>query len=311
MSEIIPEGFSWSASRHELFERCPRAYFFHYYLALGRVRGVDRQRVAEAKRLRSMTNIWMWIGSCVHDTIEGLLREAHAKGRRPSVEEASERMLAQMREDYRSSKRAPEDPRAFTASKVRFHEHEYAQDPGRDVWQRAAADAKQMVVDFDRLDYLDVVAGLSGERMLGIEELSKWFFEGCPVWVKIDLAYRDEDGRIHVVDWKTGKSVREDDPVQLLGYATYANDRWNHGDDGLSVREVYLRHGQEKPCELDDGKLAGARDKILESIRGMLSTLEDPNQNVAIEDDFPTAPDTKKCSRCFFRGICPEMQESA
>lgn len=311
MSEVIPQGFSWSASRHELFERCPRAYFFHYYLALGRVRGADPKRVAEAKRLRGMTNLWMWLGSRVHDTIEALLGEAHRERRRPDVEAAADRMIERMREDYRSSTRYGRDGRPRGRDSVRFHEHEYDEDPGREVWKRATDEAKQMVLDFGGLPYLDQLAELPAKDMLGIEELDKWFFEGCPVWVKIDLAFRDGEGAVNVLDWKTGKRIREDDPVQMLGYATYAREKWRDGGGGLSVREVYLRHQQEKPCDLDPGKLTEARDTILESIRGMLSALENPEQNVAVEDDFPTAPDATKCSRCFFRRICPEMQESS
>jgi CRISPR/Cas system-associated exonuclease Cas4 (RecB family) len=311
VSDIIPEGFSWSASRHDLFERCPRAYFFHYYLALGRVRDADRQRVAEAKRLRSMTNIWMWVGSRVHDAVEALLREAHRTGTKPDTAAAAKKMLERMRQDYRDSQAGPRPVPRGAKPPVRFHEHEYDADPGRPVWKQAADDAERMVLEFERLGYLDRLAQMPKEQLLEIEELNNWSFEGCPVWVKIDLAYRDDAGKIHVLDWKTGKRVREDDPIQLLGYATYVNDRWNATKDELSVREIYLRGGEEKACQLDEAKFSHAKDVILESIRGMLGALDDPQRNVALEDDFPTAPDTIKCDRCFFRRICPEMQESA
>ena len=310
MSDIIPEGFSWSASRHDLFERCPRAYFFHYYLALGRVRDADRQRVAEARRLRSMTNIWMWLGSRVHDTVEAMLREAHRTGAKPDAGAAAERMITRMRQDYRASKAGARPAARASNQPVRFHEHEYDADPGKEVWKRAADDAERMVRDFEGLGYLDLLSGMPKENLLEIEELNSWSFEGCPVWVKIDLAYREDSGKIHVLDWKTGKRVREDDPIQLLGYATYVNDRWNATREELSVREVYLRQSEEKSCQLDEAKFAHAKDTILESIRGMLGALENPERNVAVEEDFPTAPDTVKCDRCFFRRICPEMQEN-
>jgi CRISPR/Cas system-associated exonuclease Cas4 (RecB family) len=257
-----------------------------------------------------MTNIWMWVGSRVHDAVEALLKQAHRTGTSPPTEPAAEQMVERMRQDYRDSQRGARPAGRGGSQPVRFHEHEYGADPGREVWRQAAEDARRMVVEFGNLDYLDRIARMPRENLLEIEELNNWSFEGCPVWVKIDLAYREDSGRIHVLDWKTGKRMRDDDPIQLLGYATYVNDRWNATKDELSVREVYLRQGEEKPCQLDDAKFSHAKDTILESIRGMLGALGDPTRNVAIEDDFPTAPDTLKCERCFFRRICPEMQES-
>jgi CRISPR/Cas system-associated exonuclease Cas4 (RecB family) len=192
---------------------------------------------------------------------------------------------------------------------VRFHEHEYDQDPGKEAWKKAADDAVDMVHEFSRLPYLDQLVSADPKDVLEVEQLRKWSFVNCPVWIKIDLAYRDAQGTVHVVDWKTGKWIRDDNPIQLLGYASYVSDKWETPLEKMAVREVYLRRGgEEKCCELSEDRFTEAHDRILESIRSMLGALDDPNLNVALEDDFPTAPDERKCERCFFRRICPEVE---
>ncbi len=306
MSEQVPRGFSWSASRHGMFEDCPRAYFFHYYLALGKARGADRARGFEAKRLRSMTSVPMWIGSCVHDAIESALKAVRA-GEIVDLDRVREQMLERMRGDYVASRDDLAKQRRDYRTLVRFHEHEYGPVPEPSAWKAAADDAVEMFHRWGQLSYLPDVQSLDAGQILGIEDLDSWEFHGVPVWVKIDLAYRDAEGSVHILDWKTGRRVTPENPTQMTGYAIYAQRNWNVELEALRVREVYLRlENPEKVCEVSEETLALAQDKILESIRSMIGALENPAVNVAVEQDFPAAPADWRCSRCFFRGICEE-----
>ncbi len=305
MPERVPNGFSWSASRDNQFRNCPRAYFYHYYLALGHGIDADADRAREARRLRSMTTLPMWIGSHVHDAIEGLLRLART-GQPAHAAKAADRMVQAMRHDYRESMEnvaARSDPRRHT----RFHEHEYGIRVPDAQWKRAVDEAVEMLTAFARLEYLDTIRELEPQAVLGLEDLQKWSFENVPIWVRIDLAYRDPGGTIHIVDWKTGRVVRDDNPLQLMGYAAYAERAWDATHDDLAVREVYLRNDPpEKACEVDPAGLEHARRTIRTSVADMLGLLDDPSVNRASESSFATKPDERKCARCFFRGLCPD-----
>jgi len=306
VSETVPQGFSWSATRHGMFESCPRAYFYHYYLALGRAKDADRVRSFEAKRLRSMTSVPMWVGSCVHDAIEGALKAARA-GKPFALDQQSEALLDRMRRDYRESRDDLARRRRDYRNCVRFHEHEYGPVPSPEQWKQAADDAVGMFEAWAKMPYLEELREVTSEQILGIEDLDSWVFHGVPVWVKIDLAFRDGEGRVHIVDWKTGRKLTPDNPLQMTGYAVYAERRWGTKLESLAVREIYLRREEpEKWCQIDARSIEAAQERILESIRGMLGVLDDPAVNVAVEEDFPPAPADGKCRRCFFRAICPE-----
>jgi len=295
-----PKGFSWSASRGRVLEDCPRAYFFQYYLALGRVETGDRERIREAKRLKKLKTVPMWIGSSVHDAVEKMLREAR-DGQPADLDRSIDEMIATMRRDYRESF-------GDVSGGTRFLEHEYGHDVPNERWRRDTSDAKAMVSAFSAMPYLEEVRAAGRERLLALENLEQWYFEGVPIWVRIDLAYRAADGEVHILDWKTGRMQRGQNPLQMTGYAAYAEKAWGVAPEELAVREVYLRQADdsaEKWCTIDAGALEEARNGIRASVDEMLQLLRDPKSNVAHEPDFEPLPEPRKCGRCFFQGICP------
>ncbi len=308
----VPEGFSWSASRHGTFSECPRAYFFRYYGSLGKADPpLDPRRRREAYRLRHLTSLPMWIGSRVHDTIEQVLRAAR-RGDGVDIEDAIERMVAGMRRDYRASRedraRLAGDPR----NHVRFVEHEYGIPVADGEWRAQVDAAREMVRAFADHGYLDRFRARAAEEILALEDLDRWDFEGVPVWVRIDVAWRNPDGTVTILDWKTGKREREDNPLQLLGYAAYARDRWDVGLERLDVREVYLRRpAPEKACRVDEETVETGRQAIRDSVRGMLAVLPDTSRDIAAEDLCEPRPGGYRCRYCPFRALCPAGTEYA
>lgn len=307
----VPRGFSWSATRHGAFTDCPRAYFFSYYLAKGRAENPDPGRARLAVRLAALTSIPMWVGSRVHDTIEQLLADVLA-GREARVEPALERMLARMRREFAASRDGDQltadDPRTAT----RFLEHEYASravDDGE--WKLRVAEAQEMVRAFAKLGYLEIARALPPAARPRLEQLEKFGFHGVDVWVKIDFAYQDAaDGTVHVIDWKTGRRERGENPLQMMVYAGYARKVWRTPPERLRVREVYLRlPDPERACAVSSESLELAEEAMRASIRAMLDRVADRHAHRAHEEEFELADSARPCRNCFFRGICPAPRD--
>jgi len=306
----VPEGFSWSASRHGTFSDCARAYFFRYYGSLGKADPpLPPGRRREAWRLRHLTSVPMWIGSRVHGAIEGILK-AVRRGEEVDVDGEIERMVDGMRRDYDASRRdlarLRDDPRRH----VRFVEHEYGIEVPPDEWRAQVGAAREMVRAFADGGWLDRFRSLDPGEVLALEDLDRWDFEGVPVWVRIDAAWRNPDGRVTIVDWKTGRREREDNPLQLLGYAAYARDRWGVDLGALEVLEVYLRRDPpEKACRVDEETVENGRQVIRDSVRSMLEVLPDPSRDAAAEDRCPPRPGQYRCTYCPFRSLCEAGKE--
>jgi hypothetical protein len=307
----VPRGFSWSATRHGLFTDCPRAYFYGYYLAKGRAQDPDPERARLAARLAALTSLPMWVGSRVHDAIEGLLREALGGGP-AALEPALEQMVSRMRRDYAASRDGDQLTAADPRSATRFAEHEYPHLAVDDEeWRVRVNEAREMLGAFGRLGYLDAARALPREARASVERLEKFALDGVDVWVKIDFAWRDGDGLVHIVDWKTGKKERGENPLQMMVYAGYARKAWQAEPERLRVREVYLRQADpERHCTITAATIAAAQAEIRASIGAMLEKVSDRAQHLAREDDFGFAASVRSCRGCFFRAICPEPRDA-
>jgi CRISPR/Cas system-associated exonuclease Cas4 (RecB family) len=144
-----------------------------------------------------------------------------------------------------------------------------------------------------------------------VDELDAWDFEGTKIWVAVDFAYRGKDGRVHVLDWKTGKE-RGVDHVQVAIYALYAKEKWGVPEDGVSGGLVYLvgngaPAGERVTVAADAGTLEACKGEMRASIAGMKAALADPARNLAREDAFPRVEARERCSRCPFRRPCGRM----
>ena len=55
------------------------------------------------------------------------------------------------------------------------------------------------------------------ERWLALEDLVSFHVGEVEVFLRMDLAYRDHDGRVVIVDWKTGRNEGRFNEVQVAG----------------------------------------------------------------------------------------------
>jgi hypothetical protein len=305
MTWVTPPNFSWSASRSNVFGDCPRAYFCQYYLANGRAIDALPADVALAARLKRLTALPLWIGSRVHDTIEKMLRSARG-GAETDIERTLADMVGQMRADYAASLLGHQVEHNGYASVARFHEHEYGRLPAREEWSRRVESAKAMIRGFARHGYLDQVREAGPGRVRALEELEDWLLDGVRIFVKIDLAFEDPEGFVHIVDWKTGQWEHGETPLQMLGYALFGLRRWNLPLERLKVKEVFLaKDDPDRPCTITPATLEQAEQTMRASIGAMLERLPDPRQDFARFGDFEPRL-SPRCRSCNFLALCDD-----
>ncbi|MEO0075006.1 MAG: hypothetical protein ABIK31_02725 [candidate division WOR-3 bacterium] len=77
--------FSWSLSRHALLEECPRAYYYNYYTAHnGWLRDAPLDRKM-AYALKNITNIYLLIGSLIHERAQDIINSIVNRNQLPSL----------------------------------------------------------------------------------------------------------------------------------------------------------------------------------------------------------------------------------
>ncbi len=309
MAELQNE-FTWSKSRHEKFSDCRRAYFFTYYGSWGGWEAPAGSPVRELYVLKKLSSRWQWAWSIVHGAARQVLSRAKVTGDLLPLEKVLERTRARARAEWSGSR---EKSYWREASRiVGLVEHEYAEPVQDAEWKRLY---EQVIEGSLRAFYaspvLDEIRRTPRQDWLTVDELDSWDFEGTKIWAAIDVAYRDGDGRIHVLDWKTGKE-RGVDHVQVGTYALYARQKWGVPVDGVVGGLVYLVGGEGSAGErvsvaADAETLARCREEMRASIGAMRAALQDPARNVAREDAFPRLEERAACRRCPFRRPCGRL----
>jgi hypothetical protein len=303
MGDLINE-FSWSRSRDNTFQECRRRYFYQYYGSWGGWAAdapVDIRRLYVLKQLASRHQ---WAGRIVHDAIEMALH-AFREGQDIPIEPFIADVVERMRHEWRSSRAGhyhamPKSPALF--------EHEYQVELKPEAWQALRRNVAVCLRNFFRLPLVASIRRTSSEHW-SIEHWSKVFdFEGTAMWVAPDFGFWSEDGRLALVDWKTGGSNPGGAAFQLGCYALYAQEFLGVAPARVDLYEVNLREPLVTSVQWNDERLEAIREQLRLSIRSMKAYLVEPAANVAALADFERTEDLRICRWCNFRAVCrPEL----
>lgn len=306
----LQNDFSWSKSRHEKFSECRRAYYYTYYGSWGGWDAPQGSPVRELYVLKKLSSRWQWAGSVVHEAVKQLLDRARAGAEPWPLERVLEQTRRRARAQFTTSRE-----KGYWRERSRITgltEHEYA-DPVKDEeWKRLyeeVIDGSLRALHASPL--LGEILATPRERWLTVDELDSWTFEGTKIWAAVDFAYRDADGRIVLLDWKTGKE-READHLQVGTYALYAQQKWGVPPEGVVAALVYLAPAAGAPAvrvdvKADEATLETCRQEMRASIGAMRALLPDPRRNAAEVADFPQLEDRAGCRTCPFRRPCGRL----
>jgi hypothetical protein len=285
----VSSEFSWSVSRHDTFSSCRRRYFYSYYAA---------NEDPEIRRLKKLSALPLWAGSVVHETIEAFLKERDAL---PSEAEQEAIVKAavhgQMLADWRESEAG--------SLRFRLFEHEYQTPVDPEDKKIVVGTVMRSLRNFFRSPTLEAAFAAGRGRWLTVEDLVSFDVEGVMVFLRMDLAYRDAEGRVVIVDWKTGRGEGRFNEVQMAGYALYAaRQGWAASAEEIQTELAYLAIPRYTRRSVDAKRLDQARAFIVKSAGNMKALLLDPVANLARLEDFPMIERPQVCRRCNFRRLC-------
>jgi len=304
MADLVNE-FTWSVSRHHLFEECRRAYYYHYYGSWG---GWDRNAPPVTRNpyiLKNLQSLEMWAGQIVHETIQEALTRYSRDGTSFTAAELQARARAKLRRGWTEAVK-----REWLASPKKTNLEELYYGNGRTV-PRERTDAIRdrvysCLAEFAKSEVLKEILAVSYLNWRSIEKLESFPLDGLKVYAVIDFSYMDPAGILRILDWKTG-AERASLELQLSCYAFLANEKWHTPYERMRLAGVFLgQNARLREMTPTPEVLGPARDTIVTSAAAMREALRDPAANVAEEDDFPCTEDLRRCRRCRFREACPK-----
>ncbi len=296
----LQNTFSWSKSRDEKFRECPRQYYYHHYGSWG---GWDRAadpKVRETYILKNLKSRHMWLGEVVHHTIENALKHYQATREMPA-ESFLTALTQRMRQEFRESR--DRKYRNMPGKVLGLFEHEYEQNVSDERWAEVHENAKRCFTTFANILFPRLVKPIPVTDWLLIETMQTFHFEGSLVYVKIDFAFKDDEG-IKILDWKTGRSEDVDNEIQLDCYGLFSRDHFKVATERIQTMEVNVASGKETVRKMIEAKMDFAKHYIRNSIAAMKKALADPARNVAREEDFPFTENEQTCRWCNFKKVC-------
>jgi hypothetical protein len=303
MRELANE-FSWSRSRDSTFQECRRKYYYHYYGAWGGWEAAAPEEVRRLYVLKQLASRHQWAGRAVHDAVEMALH-AYRDGRDIPVEPFIRDVIDRMRGEWRGSR----DGHYWKNPKlVGLFEHEYRVELKPEAWQALSRNVAACLRNFFTLPLVATIRTTAPEHW-SIEHWSKVFeFEGTQIWMAPDFGFWTGEGRLALVDWKTGGSDPDATAFQLGCYALYADEVLGVAPDRVDLYEANLREPLVTPLRWDAARLDSIKEQLRLSIRSMKAYLADPAANAAVITDFERTEELRICRWCNFRAVCrPEL----
>jgi len=194
----------------------------------------------------------------------------------------------------------------------RLFEHEYGIPVEQEDKRLAVNIVMRSLKHFFKSETLRRALEVGRERWLALEDLVSFHVGEVEVFLRMDLAYRDTDGRVVIVDWKTGRNEGRFNEVQVAGYALYAAERgWVGDPEEISTELNYLVIPKAVRRSVNRKKIEQARSFIQKSAGAMKALLLDPLENLARLEDFPMIDRPSVCRRCNFRRLCFPPQAGA
>lgn len=297
----LKNEFSWSKTRDEVFKTCPRQYWFAYYGYWNGWFEDAPERARQIYILKNLKNRHVWAGEKVHECIQRSLNNIRRGIKVLPVDEIVSITLDQMRGEFRSSraKNYLKNPKTCA-----LFEHEYGIDVTEDQWKEMAQNVETCLKNFYASDIYNGLKSHLKEGWLEVEEFSSFHLYDIKINLAIDCAIK-EGNEVIIYDWKTGKSISEDLPIQLSCYALYAIEKWHISPQSLKIIEYNLSFNKTSWFSVTRGEIEDIKGYIRGSIKDMESLLADVENNIPLEEDrFNKVEDEQVSQRCNFRKVC-------
>ena len=291
----------WSVSRARRLGTCARQYYLYHYASLG---GRGNTASATARQfyvLKQLRSRFMLLGEVVHERVQHVL-EALRQGSWPPQQAVLAQGAARLRTLLAEAAQGTYLRRPGLATGL--VEHAYDEPLGPDIEMELQARLQRCIANFYALPLLQDLAQTPSYSWLALETFGSFALDGATVVVKPDVAFRNAQREVTLVDWKSG-TPSPADRAQLAVYGLYAGRAWGQGSGPMRAQLAYLKDAQVDAFALEAEALAAALAETRSSIARMQALRElDPGRTQPPAARFAPTLDAHVCARCVFRGAC-------
>ena len=300
--------FSWSYSRHALFQFCERAYYFNYY---GSWNGWDTYAPDHTRllyHLKNLTSKELWFANSIRKSFTHTLnisKELNAQSFYLEFKNHIYRSLkynlsSLLREEWKN------DPKCLCINEVYYQKISIRE---LEHWIKSELLNKLDAIQKSKI--IDEILNIPYSAFINSREILSFDFFGFPVWCSPFLTWMNK-GKVHFLNFKfineynnlsaTTDYYRRISWAMLMGLnCLFAKQHWALGYNRIICKTLfvdnsnsYTVYGHRSPKEIEN--------IILDSSRLMKSKLTCDEK--AYTENFPETDTKEKCQNCSFFQVC-------
>lgn len=274
-----------------MFNTCKRLYYYQYYSKFDT--DFSKEKINE---LKNLTSIPLEIGNIVHDTISTILKRLLK----------SNNDIDRQRFEIFVEKKTAQNCKSKNFFEVYYSEMESVET------EDILPDIKESLnifLDSPRFKWIrDKAISSRHEWLIEPPGYGEARINGMKVYSKVDFLFV-VDGKIVILDWKTGKQDQEKHRKQLLGYSVWSAHHLNVSAGEIDAIIAYLRPSYEEitltPEEDDLRKFAS---QICTETEQMYAFCRNVQDNFPLEKaSFPMISQRAFCNYCNYKELCDRI----
>ena len=299
----LPVFSEWSYSRRNVLVQCPRKYYYQYYGASSKNSNDDLQK-EELRFLKKLQNRHLRTGNLLHIAIRTYLN-ALKQRKQWTVDSFLGWARGIFRKDLeysRNYQHGPSIPDGNYPPSLLLEF--YYGSPDAELICSEAENQLTIALtnfmesqNFARFRESAYQTSTEIEKHIRLKE-ARFTLKGT-----VDLIYWEDDS-IVIVDWKTGRSGKSDDSLQMLAYAWWAKQEFGIPVDRITLHLVHLVDDTVSTFNVNDKDLERVRAKLLQDLEQMQTAHRYGLQWVA--DAFSPYAQPRVCALCQFQEVCPK-----
>ncbi len=281
MAELDPffhKFNSWSFTRHTVWNRCPRQYYFEYIAQYVKTNPVVLPE--KIRWLKNFTSKFVVQGSLIHDIIDQQI-QLHCE-KKPMDRDAAIAAFVKKVSLYKG------------IGGETFTEYHNGEQIPSSFFTYIEENGKTCLHAFFLKwpDYAD-------RECLRHETFDHFKIGDTGITVKVDFATKMPDGTLVLTDWKTGRDDDEyETELQMKVYVLWAMQYYRMRPDDIRTELVFLKTGKVKPYSFFWEQLSELQEMIPKEFAAMNASYE--------YADFPARPSQRECLSCKFAEVCPD-----
>ncbi len=277
----------WSVSRYSLFETCKRQYYYNYYAKFD-----TQYPLQKILGLKKMTSIPLEVGNIVHDVNKTLLERL--------------RVTTQAIDKRRFYGYARDMTKRYVGDNV-FQEVYYRQLKSIDaeaVFEKVRR-ALENLLNSDRITWLsDYAAHRKDEWLIEPPGYGETRIGGIKAYCKVDFLF-PVNGRLYIMDWKTGKPDTRKHRRQMLGYTAWASYHYEKDPSEISPIVAYLNpHYKETEISVTSRDIENFARQARKETSHMTALCRDVQKNIPKDKKLFVPNKSRLCNYCNFRELC-------